>query len=104
MLKRKFTSDDRVVIVWKSLVRSSGNPFEHLRMHGTGWMVIERIEANSTRSQHFTRLVPESEALQFSNGSVEGAQQDTRVNTIVDFMLLVAEAYASVMSQMAQPS
>lgn len=91
-----------MVIVWKSLTKSnepSGNA--GLRMHGTGWMVIEKIDASTTRTQHLTRLVPESQT-QLGARTIEDAQQDVRVNTVVDLMLLVAEAFVKVLSQLMQ--
>lgn len=97
ILWRQFTSDERVVFVWKTLTEPDEG---RVRMCSNGWIVIQQAAANSTRVQLFSRVVP----VPFGNTGSEAAQQDdVRMSRLVEFMLHLAEEFADITAQVAMP-
>lgn len=101
-LQRRYKTNGRDVILWKSVLETTASPAERLRMAGSGWIVIQHEDSTdslSTSVQMLSRFSPSTE-LQNGIGAIQENPHDERVSIMSDFVLLVSEAYTEVAAQM----
>lgn len=90
---RRYTTDRRVVIAWKTLLQSlPQEPRPHVRLHGHGWVVMQSAAAagkQSTSVQTFARYYAESKAgVEFTP---EQAQQNAVLMALIEFVTTAME-------------
>lgn len=93
----RYATDDRVVVVWKSLMYSP--PYDvspQVRLRGRGWVVIKSAssEHSSTSIQTFARYYPESDVA--DDWTPEQAQQDANIRILIEFVTCAMEGYSEL--------
>lgn len=109
-LLRRYTTRERVVIVWKMLVESDG-PLDSLQLQvsGRGWAVIEGPSTKdnlasspsipTTNIQAVARFYPESKLDVELNP--DQINDDADLRALVDFVTFAGKGYAAFPTQMA---
>lgn len=93
---RRYTTDERVVIVWKTLLQSS----PQLRLHGQGWVEIKSVAASapSTSIHTFARYYADCEA---KGVWTPAAQQNAELRVLIEFVTRAMENYGAFPSHSA---
>lgn len=95
---RKFIEDDRVVVVWKSLmepIKLATSNIQGLRFHDIGWIVAQRSETNPIGSTlikaygHLSPFIPED---------IE--DQDEQIGALTDFVINCHESNTALCMQL----
>lgn len=102
---RRYTTESRVVVVWKTLLQSlPQEPSPYVRLHGQGWVVMQSNGAAaasklSTSVQTFARYHAESKTgVEFTP---EQAQQNAELMALVEFVTTAMEQCGEFPAQMA---
>lgn len=95
---KRFTSQERVVIVWKTLLYSSPrHSSPQLQLHGRGWVVIQSADATdesaATSIKTFARYHPESDGEDAF--TPEQAQHNVDLRALIEFVTCAMEGYGA---------
>lgn len=99
---QRYTTCERIVIVWRSVVYSSEyDPSSQLRLHGQGWVVIKSVNANPesppcTSIQLVARYHPET-----VNLASDAASGNADMRVLIDFTTCAMESYGCLPTHVA---